>query len=340
MDSEFPENLNTTEKQITEAKLLIADHLAIPVREAKPVGIQGCFSKTYDVTLQDGRNVIVQFRIEPLDVGPFATAHQLLGDQVPTIEAIEAPHLTQQKVWPFYMSKVPGATWLEQEEQWQDEQQITCMKSLGRLYAKCFMPGSSDEAVEKVINQLRRIRALDNEDVSPYYELIDHLIRSAPQLQSLPLFYTHFDLNGMNILSDKAGQITGVVDWELASVQPFGIGCGYIHFLAGEIVNKQWQERPAYDAMERGFWASLFEETDVEIRRQLMSNLDAVQTSVLIGTLFRIFGLEGEKIMVAERLLKSLPILAKYRIPALRGSATAYSGEPRRNPLHAGRATS
>lgn len=340
MDSEFPENLNSTEKQIAEAKLLIAQHLAVPVTEAKPVEIQGCFSKTYEATLKDGRNVIIQFRIEPLEVGPFATAHQLLGDQVPIIEAIEAPHLTQQKVWPFYMSKIPGATWLEQEKQWQDEQQIVCMKSLGRLYAKCFMPGSSDEAVEKVIDHLRRIRALDEKDVSQYYELIDHLIRSAPQLRSLPLFYTHFDLNGMNILSDKAGQITGVVDWEMASVQPFGIGCGYIHYLAGEIVDKQWQERPAYDAMERGFWDSLFEKTDAKIRRQLMSNLDAVQTSVMIGTLFRIFGLEGEEIMVAERLLKTLPILAKYRIPALRGSATAYSGEPRRNPARAGRATS
>jgi hypothetical protein len=147
--------------------------------------------------------VIIQFRIEPLEVGPFATARQLLGDQVPIIEAIEAPHLTQQKVWPFYMSKIPGATWLEQEKQWQDEQQIVCMKSLGRLYAKCFMPGSSNEAVEKVIDHLRRIRALDEKDVSQYYELIDHLIRSAPQLRSLPLFYTHFDLNGMNILSDR-----------------------------------------------------------------------------------------------------------------------------------------
>lgn len=78
------------------------------------------------------------------------------------------------------------------------------------------MPGSSEEADEKVIDH-GRIRALDEKDVSKYYELIGLI--SAPQLRSLPLFYTRFDLNGMNILSGKAGEITGVVDWEMASVQ-------------------------------------------------------------------------------------------------------------------------
>ena len=340
MDEEFPESLNTTEKQIAEAELLLARHLAVSVTKIKPVEIQGCFSKTFEATLKDGREVIIQLRIEPLEVEPFATARQLLGNQVPIIEAIEAPHLVEQKVWPFCMSKIPGATWLEQEEKWQDEQQIACLQSLGRLYARCFLPGSSKDAVEKVIDHLRQIRALNEPDISQYHELIDHLITSVPQLQSLPLFYTHFDLNEMNILADQTGQITGIADWELASVQPFGIGCGYIHFLAGEIVNKQWQERSAFDAMERGFWDSLFEHADKKIRQQLMSSLDTVQTSVVIGTLFRVFGLEGDKIMVAERLLKSLPLLTKYRIPALRGSASAYSAEPRRNPARAGRGIS
>ena len=212
------------------------------------------------------------------------------------------------------------------------------MKSLGRIFAHCFLPGSSDLAVEKVMSDLGRCRALDREDVRPYHDIIDQLIEEAPQLRALPLSYTHFDLNGMNILADQTGAITGIVDWEMAAPRPFGINCGCIPFLAGEIVNKTWQEKAAFEAMERGFWESLLQDADLTVRQQIESNLNAIQTTTLIGTLLKVFSIEGETIFVAQIPLKALPTLLKYRIPALRGSAKPFAGtEPRRNPTRTAR---
>jgi hypothetical protein len=187
MDDDFPEILNTSEKQAAGVKRPASKHLHVPATDAKPVEVQGCFSKTFDVSMEDGRNVIIQLRIEPLDAKPFAVAHGLLGDKVPTIEAINAPHLQQQKVWPFYMTRIPGTTWVEQEDQWKDYQQILCMKSLSSMLSKCFLPGPSDQAVGKVITDLRRCRALDREDVTPYHHIINQLIEETPQLRALPL---------------------------------------------------------------------------------------------------------------------------------------------------------
>ena len=90
--------------------------------------------------------------------------------------------------------------------------------------------------------------------------------------------------------------------------------------------------------MERSFWNSLLHNTEPKTRQQIESNWEAVQISVMIGTLFRIFSIEGEKIFVAKITLQALPTLLKYRIPALRGSAKPYEGaEPRRNPVRTAR---
>jgi hypothetical protein len=67
----------------------------------------GGFSKTIEVSLENGKEVIVQFRIEPLDIELFKRARALLGDQVPTIEAINDPTLADAGIWPFYMSRIP-----------------------------------------------------------------------------------------------------------------------------------------------------------------------------------------------------------------------------------------
>jgi hypothetical protein len=77
---------------------------------------QGCFSKTPEVSLQDGWSVIIQFRIEALDTEPFIRARNLLGNIVPTIEAIDDPELVEAGIWPFYMTHIPGKPWVDCED--------------------------------------------------------------------------------------------------------------------------------------------------------------------------------------------------------------------------------
>jgi hypothetical protein len=133
-DSEFPKELNSAEEQIKRAKELATQHVGIPAETAKLTEIQGCFSKTVEVSLKDDRDIIIQFRIEPLDTEPFARARSLLGDKVPIIESIDDPKLVEAGIWPFYMTRIPRKTWLEYENEWSDTQHIKCAKSLGNLF--------------------------------------------------------------------------------------------------------------------------------------------------------------------------------------------------------------
>jgi hypothetical protein len=222
---------------------------------------------------------------------------------VPVIEPIDDPELVDAGIWPLYMTRIQGKTWLEYEDEWSDAQRVKCAKSLGRRFARYFCPGDSTEVVDSVIiPNIRKLRALERKDVRPFFPFIDKLIEDAPALKSLPLFLGHLDLNEMNVLVGERGEITGVVDWELSpSPQPFGIACYFIQFLAGEIIDRVFRERRASEDMDRGFWERLMEKAPESVRAGLHSNWEAVQTSVMIGTLFKVMAIEG----IRSSLVKS-----------------------------------
>lgn len=250
--------MNNADKQINKAKELASQHLGIEAVSAQLTTTQGCFSKILEVSLEDGRTVIIQFRIEALDTEPFISARKLLGDLVPIIEAIHDPEVVKSGVWPFYMKRIPGKTWVEYEDIWDETQRATCSKSLGRVFSRCFVEGDSGDVVDAVIiPNLRKIQALAHErnDVKPFSAFIAKLIDGALALKNLPLFFGHLDINEINVLVDESAEITGIVDWELSPpLQPFGVACYCIQYLAGEIIDKVFRQRPEFEAIDRGFW--------------------------------------------------------------------------------------
>jgi Phosphotransferase enzyme family len=50
--------------------------------------------------------------------------------------------------------------------------------------------------------------------------------QSEDLLKPLPLVFAHGDINGLNILTNGDGEISGVIDWEESSWKPFGF-CFY-----------------------------------------------------------------------------------------------------------------
>jgi hypothetical protein len=327
MDFEFPPFFDTLEKQAKRAQQLALQHLGDEVVSAQHVEFQGMFSKTVKVSFKDGRDIIIQFRVEPLDTEPFARARIILGDRVPIIEALDDPELVAAEIWPFYMNCIPGKPWAYYEEEWNEIQRVNASQSLGLLFGGCFCEGDAADVVDNIIfPHLRTLRALERDDVKPFLSFIDKMIEEAPKLRSLPLFLGHYDLNDMNVLTDGEGRVTGIVDWELSpGPQPFGIALYCIHFLAGEIIDRKFRERPSFEAMERGFWESLIESAPASIREMILRNLEAVQTAALIGILFRVMAIEGDQVMISPVLLKALPQLMCYQIPMIRGSRTAYA---------------
>jgi hypothetical protein len=195
------------------------------------------------------------------------------------------------------------------------------------LFARCFPEEDTSDVVEKVIiPDLQKLRTLDRNDLEDIIPYIDKLIAEASALKKLPLFLGHFDLNDLNFLVEDDAEVTGIVDWELSpGPQPFGIGYYCIPFLAGGIIDGVFREREAFEVIDRAFWEALLENVFIEIRKLLLANLEAVQTSMLIGMLFRIMPIEGGKVLVNRILLKSVHKLMRYRIPMIRGSSRAYA---------------
>jgi len=59
--------------------------------------------------------------------------------------------------------------------------------------------------------------------------------------------------------------------------------------------------------MDRGFQEGLLGNASEGVTRVLTANPEAVQTGMLVGTLFRVMSVEGDEVLVNEKLLKHFP---------------------------------
>jgi hypothetical protein len=135
-DSDLPASLNTGSKQIAKAKELVRSHLNIRATKARGVDIQGFFSRTLIVTIESGEKVIVQLRVEPLDIDTFRRACQALGDVVPDIAKIRDEVLELEEIWPYYMTFIPGRTWRRSAAFVDRALNVACAKSLGKILSR------------------------------------------------------------------------------------------------------------------------------------------------------------------------------------------------------------
>lgn len=77
-----------------------------------------------------------------------------------------------------------------------------------------------------------------------------------------PVALTHSDLNEMNILVDPgSGEITGVVDWPGASIQPFGFALYALENALGSMTSDGWKWFDNADDLRDTFWSAFREQT-------------------------------------------------------------------------------
>jgi hypothetical protein len=112
-NTDLPKCLNTASKQAKKAKQLAHSHCGIPAKKAQGPRIQGFSSRTMIVTLQNGEEVVIQFRPEAMDLEPFRIAREALGPVVLDIELLEDEELALNSIWAYRMTRIPGQTWFE-----------------------------------------------------------------------------------------------------------------------------------------------------------------------------------------------------------------------------------
>jgi hypothetical protein len=328
-DADLPPCINTAKKQAVKARALAHAHSGVPSLNAQGPRLQGFFSRTMIVTLQNGHELVIQFRPEELDTTPFKIARTALGSIVPDIGRLEDEELDQNGISAYWMTRCPGKTWLEGVRGKGATALITINRSLGRVLSRGLVEGESELVIEQTLGpHLRQLLASQDDGICAFHDIAQNLLDKLDQLASLPLFISHFDLNAVNIMINDDCEVSGIVDWELSACLPFGMGLSRIHTLAGEFSERKFYMPPEFDDAERGFWHEIFAGVSAATRRVLDENMEAVQTAVTLGTLLDAFQLdEGNIGPYNPVVVEALPKLLTYRIPMVRGSDPPYAAE-------------
>lgn len=326
-NADLPKCLNTASKQAKKARQLAHSHSGIPVKKAQGPRLQGFFSRTVIVTLQNDDKLVIQFRPEPLDLETFEVARRALGPVVPEIKLLQDEELEGEGIWPYWMTCVPGKMWLEGVRGKDPKCLVTINRSLGRILSKGCIEGSSGLVIElKVRPHLALLLSSPDDQIRQFHNVASNLLEKLDRLKKLPLFVSHFDLNSVNIMVDEDCEVSGIVDWELSTPLPFGMGFCRISILAGEFSEKKFHMPPEFEEAERGFWQEVYDGIPTDVRKLFDTNLDAIQIAITLGTLLDAFQLDEGKIGPYNPVVvEALPTLLTYRIPFIRGSDPPYS---------------
>lgn len=320
-DSDMPECLNSWDKQSAHAKrvvgLLSDGQVVEQTRSPNP---QGCFSRTAIVKLQNGQEVVVQFRLELMDMKPFQLAYRVLGDLVPHVALVQDTELAGYNVFVYCMNCIPGKTWEEAGMGRYPEIKPVVMQSLAMVLARCQINDSDSGSV--VEDQLRPHlqKFLDSVDViiTRFKDAARDLMAKLNSLKPLPLFLSHADLNYMNIMVDNEFRVSGLVDWEFSTPLPFGMTFAHLSNLVGENIDAQFHITPDYEYVERVFWDKFLLESPENVRTLCKHQPELVQTAVTLGILLNAFLIIGDKLVFNKVTPNALPTLLTYRIPLVR----------------------
>ncbi|KAF2150347.1 hypothetical protein K461DRAFT_308246 [Myriangium duriaei CBS 260.36] len=244
--------------------------------------------------LEDGREVVIQFRPEPLDIKPFEARP---GAKVPEGN-------TPQRGYP------------------------SC-----DLWAECLprdmlpKPSRTATTIDGHIRpHLQLILASNDAQIRQFHSTAHTMLAKLDKLKILPLFVAHFDLNDVNIMVDNNYEVSGIVDWELSTPLPFGMGFARIHTLAGEYSDRKFCVPDEFEDAERGFWEEIQDGIPDHVRKVFKDSPELIQDAVLLGTLLDAFQLDDGKIGgYNQAVVEALPKLLTYQLPMVRGDASPYS---------------
>ncbi|KAF4983608.1 hypothetical protein FZEAL_1017 [Fusarium zealandicum] len=237
-----------------------------------PVDSPGSMSYTVVCNRRHGppRDLVVSFRElgAMLDEEMVKLAKKIHGDLVPEsayhgdVEGADPPLSI------YSMPYLRGASYIEvldcQVEMDPDEEAKhgVLVKHLARYFARCLSnPQPVDPKVQAEQQEEIRKRLARLVEESPSSILLDSmlskLIESLPSLfsQDYPQVLTHGDFSVTNILVDENKfEITGIVDWSLAAVMPFGMDLDMLFIASGFMTRRGWHDYACKPLLQDTFW--------------------------------------------------------------------------------------
>jgi Phosphotransferase enzyme family len=103
----------------------------------------------------------------------------------------------------------------------------------------------------------------------------------------LPLVFTHGDLNGLNILTDEDGRITGVIDWGESEWKPFAIGLYGLDIFLGSMGSDGYSSVDGYDKLRGEFFETLWRNMPPEMISRRKELEKGIELAEIVGVLYR-----------------------------------------------------
>ncbi|KAM0433323.1 hypothetical protein ACHAPT_004199 [Fusarium lateritium] len=196
------------------------------------------------------------------------------------------------------------------------------VKHLAQYFARCWsspQPVDRQIQAEKQEGIRQRLAQLAEEAPSSILpnSTLTGLIEKLPSLfsQDYPQVLTHGDFSVTNILVDENEfEITGIVDWSLAAVMPFGMDLDMLFLATGFMTRDGWHDYACKPRLQDTFWEEFWavSGTEGEERRGRVRGL--AEAAGQIGAILRLAfrrnadGSPSEEVLVLESRVKQLRV--------------------------------
>jgi Phosphotransferase enzyme family len=291
---------NESASVCTEKSFIQFAKAALKTDDVAAVDNQGSNSFTL---LSSSLKEIIQFRLKLLKTDIIHLANKIYGDLVPEVKFHDGFPL------PVYSCKViPGRVHLLQpfpEGNFPLEREKVTVAELGWFVARAAffeqpkpVPDSSwTKSAEMTLHRLTKNSTL--RCLAPdLFDLLSTLQPELHLLESLPAVLTHHDFSQVNILVNDSGHVTGVIDFDEAGIEAFGMCIwGLYECFLGSMEDGKWSfyDMPAEDSpgrsvrevLECTFWDSLWVNAPLSLKREKAEK--AVKISLSIGIINRYF---------------------------------------------------
>ncbi|KAI0974133.1 hypothetical protein F4678DRAFT_399838 [Xylaria arbuscula] len=273
IDEFFAARKSPTRSQCDQLALSISNASAV-----RQVDVPGSLSytvicpKTHSHGKQHEEAIVVSFRSESgLQKRIVESAKAIHGYLVPRPTYHGIVSGSDPLLGIYTMPLLPGIACLEalsyQVEMDSDEEaKHACfVKHLARYFARCWSMPQSVESQERIKHQeeisrrLAVLKAVPSATVP--ISLLSELETMLPLLFSseYPQVLTHGDFSRTNILVDSdTYEVTGIVDWSLATVQPFGIELDCLFLMTGYMDLSGWHDYACRPRLLGAFWAEFW----------------------------------------------------------------------------------
>ncbi|EFQ99198.1 hypothetical protein MGYG_02212 [Nannizzia gypsea CBS 118893] len=222
------------------------------------VPIQGQFSYTLLVGLEP---MVVQFRSPRSQLDPKITS--LAKSVHGRLAAKTQPYggIANDSLFVYVIERLPGVAYITVN--FGIEKQMKTVVGLARFFATSWINAQPrpetllQSNYDKMLEQLSKL-------MPPY--LTPAIVSARAGLNLLfgsdfRCALCHGDLNDMNLLVDEeTGDLTGVIDWAEASIQPFGMSLWGLETLLGFSDRDGWHYYSASNSLEDAFWAAFYDE--------------------------------------------------------------------------------